>query len=760
LHQPTPSSVTDDDRPSVGMPTPTGNGGITSPSDELSCVTSGQMKRPQSEQAEQPVGQERLPRSNRSLRPTASTPQGWSSADPGRAPSPITGRRPPPSASQRHPAPIPVPRRSLDLPPAHTTLVCVALPGLAISTEQGQLTGQGLEGFYRAGRRVLSRCQVRVAGREPIAVQGLTTAADRARFVGALRSSPSTGPDPDIVVERTRHADGTERITLHSAAPRTLRLPVEVALGTDLADLGTIASGRTGPELPASVHDSGLRWSGAGVSASVTADPPPTDALASAGLLRWEFEVPPGSTVTVELRVQMDGAGPVRAVGRAATSPLAPARATGYHPGVQALLHTSIEDLQALLLRDSAHPADTYLAAGVPWRCGMVPAEALAAARMTLPLGTRLAVGTLRILARTQLLAPGPGSGMIPGPRRDAGPHLPPSCTGTEATLLFPVLLAEARRWGLSQQETEELLPAAERCLAWLLTTVGDGTYLSDPHPAGPVRCETQAHAHRAALLGADLLDACGRPGGDGLRQWARQLRAAFREEFWVEDRGGGRPAAARAPGGRRVTQFGAAAAHLLDTGLLGGGCHAPGLLDRVQTEQLARLFGSPTLDSGWGLRGLGVKEVGYNPFGHRAGAVRVQETAIAVAGLAAAGHEKETTSLLRGVLAAAETFGHRLPEMYAGEQRADGSTPIPHPAACRPSATAAAAGVLLLTALAGIRPDAPAGTVTLRPVHSVPLGEIGLTGLRVAGAPFSVRVSRLGLAMVEEAAEGLQLRV
>jgi hypothetical protein len=97
---------------------------------------------------------------------------------------------------------------------------------------------------------------------------------------------------------------------------------------------------------------------------------------------------------------------------------------------------------------------------------------------------------------------------------------------------------------------------------------------------------------------------------------------------------------------------------------------------------------------------------------------------------------------------------------MFAGESRTEGSAPLPHPAACRPAATAAAAGVLLLTALVGIRPDAPAGTVTLRPLRSAPLGEIVLTGLRLAGAPFSVRVGRLGLAMVEEAADGLQLGV
>ncbi|KUL37064.1 glycogen debranching N-terminal domain-containing protein [Streptomyces regalis] len=638
-------------------------------------------------------------------------------------------------------------------------MICVALPGLAISTDQGQLTGRGLEGFYRAGRRVLSRCQIRVAGREPLPIQARMTAADCVRFVGTLRTSPQAGPDPDVVVVRTRHADGTERITLHSAAVRPLRVPVEVALGTDLADLGAIACGRSGPELPATVHDSGLRWSSAHGNSTVTADPSPVDALASAGLLRWEFALPPGGSASIELRVRPDGAGPVRAVGRAATSPLAPARAAGDDPSVEALLRTSIEDLQALLLRDPEHPADTHLAAGVPWRCGLAPAEALAAARMTLPLGTRLAVGTLRTLARTQLRGQGPQSGMIPGPIRDAGPHLPPGCTGSEATLLFPALLAEARRWGLPEPETEELLPAAERCLTWLRTTAGDRMYLSDPHPGGPVRCETQAHAHRAALLGADLLDACGRPGGGELRQWARALRTTFRADFWLDDVGGGRPAAARAPDGRHVPHLGAAAVHLLDTGLLGGGEQAPGLLDKVQTEQLARLLGGPAMDSGWGLRGLSAKEAGHNPFGHRSGAVRVHETALAVAGLTAADYEKEASALLRGLLGAAEAFGHRLPEMYAGERRTDKSAPLPHPAACRPAATAAAAGVLLLTTIAGIRPDAPARTVTLRPMRSAPLGEIVLTGLRVAGAPFSVRVSRLGLAMVEEAADGLQLR-
>ncbi|WP_411078086.1 glycogen debranching N-terminal domain-containing protein [Streptomyces sp. cmx-10-25] len=684
------------------------------------------------------------------------------------APSPVPapGRPARPPVGHASGTALPRAARPVELPPVHGALVCVALPALAVCPEHGQLTGEGAEGVYAAGRRLLSRCVLRVAGREPVALQGRMAGADRAVFLGVLRVPGEAGPDPGLTVERTRSADGTERITLRSAAARPLRLPVEIALGTDLADLGTVAIGRPGAELTASVHGTGLRWTGSdGRSATVTADPAPMDSLAAAGVLRWEAEVAAGAAFTIGLRVREEAAGrptgsPGGGTGRPGGHLLAEVRAEADDPRPGELLRASAEDLRALLQRTPEHPADVYLAAGVPWRCGPVTAEALWAARMALPLGTRLATTTLRALGRTQLTGEGAESGRIPGPLRDAGPHLPPRCTGIEATLGFPVVLAEARRWGLPPADLEELLPVAERCLDWLRRAAGADGLVPDPGSAGARRAETQAHAHRAALLGADLLDACGRPGGDVLRDTARTMRRRFRHELWIDDRAGGRPALTRTADGRTWARPGGWAAHLLDTGLLGGGRYAQGLLDGAETERVARLLGTPDLDSGWGLRGLAVKDPDHNPFGHRTGAVRTHETAVAVAGLAAAGHEEEAASLLRGLLDAAEAFDHRLPEMYAGAQRTAGGRPVPHPAACRPAAVAAAGAVHALLALAGVRPDVPGRSVSVHPLSSTPLGAIRLSGLVVAGEPFAVRVSRLGLGMVEEAAEGLQLGV
>ncbi|WP_245984218.1 glycogen debranching N-terminal domain-containing protein [Streptomyces tateyamensis] len=658
----------------------------------------------------------------------------------------------------------------------HTDVLCVKAPAMAASGADGQLRGDGLHGFFRSGVRVVSRMEIRLGGIEPLALQGDLSSAAQARFIGAVRIPGELDPDPALTVERLRHADGAESITVRNAGARPARIPLEIALGTDLGNLAEIGAGARPPEVPAQVQSAGLRWTGRTHNATVSARPSPHAVLAGAGVLRWDLELQPGARWAVDLRVELEpsAAPPVRPpIGRGAgvPAPWTDLRVRCDDPRVEQLLTRSLDGLDGLLLADADRPIDLYAASGAPWRFGLTPADALWAARYTLPLGTRLAAGTLRALARRQQPA-GAGSqaeGIIPGPLRHGGPELPPICTATEATLLFVTVLAEAWRWGMPAGEVAELLPVAERALAAMranaegdlvdgfVTDLGrTGEDRSGQPPAA--RCEVQAQAHRAALHGAELLDAFGRPDAAGWREWAEQLRGRFRERFWVDDLSGGRPAAALTVGGRPLGALSSSVGHLLDLGLAGAGAALPGLLDREQERLVAHRLVAPDMDCGWGLRTLSAKSPRFNPLGHRSGAVRIHETALAVSGLAATGYENEAEVLLEGLLAASEAFSGRLPEMFAGEQRLPNCPPVPHPSACRPAAASAAALAHTLIALAGTRPDVPAKRVTVRPVTTAPLGELELAGLRVAGEPFSVRVSRIGVAVVEEASPELLL--
>ncbi|MFB6892511.1 glycogen debranching N-terminal domain-containing protein [Kitasatospora sp. NPDC056327] len=657
----------------------------------------------------------------------------------------------------------------------HHTVLCVNAPAMAASGPDGQLRGHGLHGFYRSGVRVVARMEVRLGGIEPLPLQGTLTSAAQARFLGAVRLPGDLDPDPALTVERLRHADGVETVTVRNAGGRPARLPLEIALATDLGPVGEVAAGHRPPDLPGQVQSAGLRWVGPTHSATVSAQPSPHAVLAGAGVLRWDLEVQPGARWSVELRAGLEttAPGPRPPGGRGTGVPLpwAEPEVRCDDPRAGLVVSRSLDALGGLLFADPDRPTDLYLASGAPWRFGLAPADALWAARLTLPLGTRLAAGTLRALARRQQPAgtPGPGGlrpeGLLPGALRHGGPELPPTCTATEATLLFVTVLAEAWRWGLPRAEVAELIPAAERALGALRDGLVDGfvTDLSRPveersaHPV-PARAEVQAQAHRAALHGAELLEAFGRSGAEEWRSWAAALRGRFRERFWVDDLSGGRPAAGLAPGGQPLPAVAAALVHLLDPGLAADGGRHESLLDREQTRLLAQRLSAPELDSGWGLRTLSAKSPRFNPLGHRGGAVRVHETALAIAGLADAGHENEAGALLEGLLGAAAHFEGRLPEMYAGEQWTPGCPPVPHPGACRPAAVSAAGAAHAVFALAGVRPDVPGGRVLVRPASTAPLGELELTGLRVAGEPFSVRVSRIGVAMVEEASAELQL--
>lgn len=89
-----------------------------------------------------------------------------------------------------------------------------------------------------------------------------------------------------------------------------------------------------------------------------------------------------------------------------------------------------------------------------------------------------------------------------------------------------------------------------------------------------------------------------------------------------------------------------------------------------------------------------------------------MHDTAIIARAMAQAGCAEQARTLASGMLAAAEAFGYRVPELFAGDDAADTVAPAPYPAACRPQAWSAAAAVtawdVIRSAEAVSRPSPP----------------------------------------------------
>ncbi len=670
----------------------------------------------------------------------------------------------------------------------HDLVSVLAAPTAALSGTDGQLRPGGTQGVLCADRRLLSHFTVTVDGHEPEPVGHSLGSASEASFTAVVRQLGDTGADPTVLLHRQRsvRSDGlTERITLTSTAHQDVATELQVRLGTDLAPMPAIKDGTAGACLAPQRDDAGsgpepgtVRWSTPDGPAASVRTTPAADrrSLDDTGAdLAWHLMLVPGTSWT--LTVELDAAGgpsvPFHPAGRAPWSVATVRSAAG---DLDRLLARSLADLAGLTLTDQApgpdQPADpdVFLGAGSPWFFTLFGRDSLWAARMLLPLGTELAGGTLRVLARHQGTRFDPGTGEAPGKiihevREDqGGVGLPPLYYGTiDATALWVCTLHDAWQWGLPAAEIGALLEPLRAALGWLTGPAdpdGDsfleyideaGTGLAnqgwkDSHdsiqwPDGRIAdapialCEAQAYAYQAAVAGAALLAAHGSDADVArvteLRAWADTLAAKFRDSYWVNDEVGRFPALALDAAKQPVNSASSNLGHLLGTGLV----------DPPEAALIAARLADDDLSGAYGLRTLSNRLTGANPLGYHTGTVWPHDTAIAVLGLAREGHATVAARLADGLLAAAPYFDHRLPELFGGT--ALGDPVLAYPASCRPQAWAAAAPVTMLVAALGLRPDVPAGTLTVAPDPA--FGSwfpLRVEGLRVAGRPLSVTVS------------------
>ncbi|MFI5754773.1 glycogen debranching N-terminal domain-containing protein [Streptomyces sp. NPDC051569] len=672
----------------------------------------------------------------------------------------------------------------------HDAVVTLYAPSFAVSHQDGQIDGDA-DGFYHGDSRALARLTVEADGIAVAPARGVLDGADKAAFRSVLRGLGEVTPDPAVTLHRRREVTPgrlQETLEVSNAGTKHVRARLIVVAGTDLAPMERVKSGHRLPAVAATAHEDGLDWSRDTFAVRLTSAPRPVSVDPAAGRLEYDVELAPGESWTAVLHCDAAHDDGDQFPAPAADS--VPWRTPVLRSADRRFdqwLGQSAADLDRLRLTDPQQPGDQFLAAGAPWYLTLFGRDSLWAARMLLPLGTDLAAGTLRTLARRQGAATVPDTEEQPGKilhevRRAAQKFdddfaLPPSYYGTvDATPLWITLLHDAWRWGLSSDQVEQLLPHAESALAWMRDhgdADGDGflEYIDNTGKglanqgwkdsgdsirhrdgrlaASPIAlCEVQAYAYEAAIGGAALLRAFGRPGADRWEEWAGRLQDRFRSQFWVEDERGAYPAVALDRDKRPVDSVQSGFGHLLGTGLL----------NQDESALLAARLASPDLDSGHGLRTLSSGSVGYNPFGYHIGSIWPHDTAIAVHGLARAGFPEAAASLSAGLVTAAAGFDARLPELFAGHGAATDSVPAPYPASCRPQAWAAASSVTVLQSALGLSADVPNGTITVAPAFAEAYRPLKVEGLDVAGGRLDITVDGDGTAHIEAPA-GLEVK-
>ncbi|MDT5028693.1 MAG: hypothetical protein QOE61_5119 [Micromonosporaceae bacterium] len=674
-------------------------------------------------------------------------------------------------------------------PLLHDLTAAAHAPTAVLSDHSGQIAGHGVQGVFYADCRALSRAVLRVDGLEPVPVMHALDGAHGARFAGLARQLGDPGPDPTVRVDRVRRVvqDGlTEEIRISSTAAATVRATVTLDLDCDLAPMDVVKSGGTGTPQPARVDDGALLWSTLSTQVRVTGDGATVE-VADEARLSWPIVLAAGATVTLSWRVR------VATTAAAVTAPRGPVewsrpRILAADRRLVRLLDRSLDDLESMRLTEPTDNPDTFLGAGVPWYLTMFGRDSIWAARMLLPLGTTLAAGTLRVLARRQGRLVDDLSGEAPGKimheLRYGGVFAVPGYSGAavyygtvDATPLWISLLHEAWRWGMPEDEVAALIPNLQAALGWLADHAdpdgdgfleyvdrsgrglanqgwkdsGDAVRFRDGRLAKPsiALCEVQGYAYQAAVQGAALLSAFGLDGADRWRQYAAELAERFRARYWVDGPDGPYPAMALDGDKRPVDALTSNIGHLLGTGLL----------TDAESAIIADRLASPAMAGGFGLRTMSAADGGFSPLSYHCGSIWPHDTAIALAGLARTGFGPAAAGLAEGLLLAAEAFGYRLPEVYSGDDREAFGRPVPYPASCRPQAWSAAAGVAILQAALGLEPDVPAGELRLRPMPGAPLGPIRASGLRIAGRPVDAVLTDTGEVTVIGLPDGIRVR-
>lgn len=677
----------------------------------------------------------------------------------------------------------------------HLLNVCVNGNVTALSAKTGDMVPTTATGLYVDDRRAISELTVLVDGEAPAPVADEALGA-RAEFLSSARNLGLHTPDPVVEVRRHRVlGDGgmTERITVVNRESVGGVAELTVRLASDGAPISSVKAGYLDlPGIAPTLTSAGVTFASEWHTCEVAFEPSADvlDANDSVCTATFRLHLPPQSAVETLVRISTvrTRRTALDADGGSELLNWDEVRVFGTDPRLEPTVTSSLTDLRALALRDPDAPQDLFVGAGTPWYLTLFGRDSIWAARFTLPIGTELARGTLLSLARRQGRRHDPSSAEAPGkiphevrrfPYVDpaSGMTLSTVYYGTvDATALWVLLLHDAWCWGLDERVVRELLEPLERAVQWLLTDAvpdadgllkyldATGTGLSNQGwkdsgdsvrfrdgtvAAAPIALvEAQAYAVSALECAARLFDAFGREGAGQARRRARTLREVVRQRFWVVAADGPYLGVAIDGSDRLVDGLASNMGHVLGTGCL----------TSEEAELVARtVTGSELLDR-FGVRTLGTGNRGFNPIGYHTGSIWTHDTAIAAVGLSREGLGPEAVRVARTLLASAEAFDYRWPELYSGEPVM--GRPAPYPASCRPQAWSSASAIALLSVALGLDPEPQTRTLHVRAVRPAAYGQMRVEGLRFFGGRVDLDVDEDGTVKVLRAPEAVSVQV
>ena len=447
---------------------------------------------------------------------------------------------------------------------------------------------------------------------------------------------------------------------------------------------------------------------------------------------------------------------------------------------IDAVISRAVDDLGALRMErhdpdasERTPDAGTMVpAAGIPWFLALFGRDAMVVSLQTLLLNPGLALGSLEALAPSQGDSYDDRHDQQPGKieheyRRGELAHFDqipqtPYYGTHDTTALYVWAAAALWRWTGKRESMDRLRPHVERALAWIdrdgdidddglqeyQTRAGDWGYYNQSWKDSGIAivnsdgtnatlpiatCELQGYVVAAKRGWASVVEqAFDDPATAArLRDEADRLAELVDQRFWWAAEG---TYYLGLDGDKRPIETVASnAGHLLWTGAV-----PP---DRASS--VAHRLLEDDMWSGWGIRTLSTQHAAYNPLSYQLGSVWPHDNAIIANGLARYGHSQEAAQIARGLLDAAQRFQHaRLPEVFAGLARDEGSFPVQYLGANVPQAWASGSIIHLITTLTGIHPDAPSNRLVVSPALPEWLPEVTLTNLRIGDAKVDLHLT------------------